>query len=192
MHKAVAAIESDSAFRGQLLFAAALLLLGACEAVRAKPPPAALEPGRHALSRLALAPALSAAATPAPFPAQVSAPAPIRAFASGDVLRRNDFVSRPVLNDAWRQAHENPRAYPATFSSVPDLHSRAYLQDLSIPTMGGNGRGIRDQSPTEQFIRQARKEGLPLARLWQNEQALLSLGLNRKGKPGLWIIQKTR
>lgn len=83
------------------------------------------------------------------------------------------------------------RTYPARFSEIPDLHSRSYLQTLSIPTLGGDGHGIRDQSPTEQFIRQARKEGLPLARLWQNDQALLSLGLNRKGKPGLWIIQKT-
>jgi len=99
---------------------------------------------------------------------------------------------------SWRTAPVEPTAnpvaqpYPPRFSGIPDLHSRSYLQDLSIPTLGGDGRGIRDQSPTEQFIRQARKEGLPLARLWQNDQALLSLGLNRKGKPGLWIIQKIR
>lgn len=98
----------------------------------------------------------------------------------------------------WRTAPFDPpalqgeRSYPVRFSAVPDLNSRSYLQDLSLPTLGGEGRGIRDQSPTEQFIRQARQEGLPLARLWQNDQALLSLGLNRKGKPGLWIIQKIR
>jgi hypothetical protein len=34
-------------------------------------------------------------------------------------------------------------------------------------------------------------EGLPLARLWENKSALVSLGLNPKGKPGLWITQKT-
>lgn len=159
---------------GQVPFAAAILLLSACVAAPAKPPGSriALEANRHVL--------------PAP------APAPVRAFASDDVVRRTNFPSRPVLNDAWHHAHESPRAYPATFSTLPDLHSRAYLLDLSIPTMGGDGRGIRDQSPTEQFIRQVRKEGMPFARLWQNDQALLSLGLNRKGKPGLWIIQKTR
>ena len=37
-----------------------------------------------------------------------------------------------------------------------------------------------------------RREGLPLARLWENKSALLSLGLNKKGKPGLWIVQKIR
>jgi hypothetical protein len=37
-----------------------------------------------------------------------------------------------------------------------------------------------------------RREGLPIARLWENKSALLSLGLNKKGKPGLWIVQKIR
>ena len=36
------------------------------------------------------------------------------------------------------------------------------------------------------------REGLPMARLWENKSALLSLGLNKKGKPGLWTIQKIR
>jgi hypothetical protein len=35
-------------------------------------------------------------------------------------------------------------------------------------------------------------EGLPVARLWENHAALVSLGLNQKGKPGLWLMQKTR
>lgn len=37
-----------------------------------------------------------------------------------------------------------------------------------------------------------RREGLPIARLWQNHEAMLSLGLNQRGKPGLWLVQKTR
>lgn len=35
------------------------------------------------------------------------------------------------------------------------------------------------------------REGLPVARLWENHSALVSLGLNAKGKPGLWLVQKT-
>jgi hypothetical protein len=42
------------------------------------------------------------------------------------------------------------------------------------------------------FARRVHREGLPLARLWENKSALISLGLNKKGKPGLWIIQKIR
>jgi hypothetical protein len=37
-----------------------------------------------------------------------------------------------------------------------------------------------------------RREGLPIARLWQNHEAMLSVGLNQRGKPGLWLVQKTR
>ena len=104
----------------------------------------------------------------------------------------------PKLDLRWQsaQGHSPPidawARYPATFSRLPDLKSRSYLLLLALPLMGGDGRGVRDQSPTEQLARQVHREGLPLARLWQNEQALVSLGLNRKGKPGLWIIQKTR
>jgi hypothetical protein len=36
-----------------------------------------------------------------------------------------------------------------------------------------------------------RRERLPLARLWQNHEAMLSIGLNQRGKPGLWLVQKT-
>jgi hypothetical protein len=32
---------------------------------------------------------------------------------------------------------------------------------------------------------------VPIARLWESHSALLSLGLNQRGKPGLWLIQKT-
>jgi hypothetical protein len=34
------------------------------------------------------------------------------------------------------------------------------------------------------------REGLPIARLWENKSALVSLGLNQRGKPGLWFTQK--
>jgi hypothetical protein len=141
-------------------------------AMTAEPPPTAVTPLRP---------------TETARPAE-AAPAVLRT----DADARADFDARPFASaDVWVPQHA-PRSFPMTFTPVPDLHSRAYLQDLSIPTMGGDGHGIRDQSPTEQLIRQVKREGMPLARLWQNDQALVSLGLNRKGKPGLWIIQKTR
>jgi len=102
------------------------------------------------------------------------------------------FETHPVAGaGTWHARVQDARAFPATFSAVPVLASRDYLAQLSLPAMGGDGHGVRDQSPTEQLIRQVRKEGMPLARLWQNDDALVSLGLNPKGKPGLWIIQKT-
>jgi hypothetical protein len=43
----------------------------------------------------------------------------------------------------------------------------------------------------EELARRVHREGLPVARLWENKSALVSLGLNQRGKPGLWLIQKT-
>jgi hypothetical protein len=44
--------------------------------------------------------------------------------------------------------------------------------------------------PPEIWLDRIRREGVPIARLWNSKSALLSLGLNEKGKPGLWLIQK--
>ena len=177
MYQARSAIDSGSSLRRPMPLALAVLLLSLGTAATAKPPANHAAPEKADLNRPVVPP---------------PAATPVHGFTGNETAARADFVSRPVIHDAWRRSSDSLRAYPSTFSDVPNLHSREYLLDLSIPTLGGDGRGIRDQSPTEQFIRQARREGLPLARLWQNDQALLSLGLNRKGKPGLWIIQKTR
>jgi hypothetical protein len=50
----------------------------------------------------------------------------------------------------------------------------------------------RPMSRAEEFTRRVHREGLPVARLWESKSALISLGLNQRGKPGLWLIQKTR
>jgi hypothetical protein len=49
----------------------------------------------------------------------------------------------------------------------------------------------KPMSPAEAFARRVHREGLPVARLWETRSALVSVGLNQKGKPGLWLIQKT-
>jgi hypothetical protein len=48
----------------------------------------------------------------------------------------------------------------------------------------------RPLSPAEELLRRAQREGLPLARLFESQSALISLGLNKKGKPGLWLVEK--
>jgi hypothetical protein len=63
---------------------------------------------------------------------------------------------------------------------------------IDLPAMGGDWTQTRIPSRAEEFVRRVHREGLPVARLWENKSALLSLGLNKKGKPGLWIIQKIR
>jgi hypothetical protein len=52
------------------------------------------------------------------------------------------------------------------------------------------GPRIEVMSRPEQWARRFQREGLPIARLWDSRRAMLSLGLNQRGKPGLWLIQK--
>jgi hypothetical protein len=63
-------------------------------------------------------------------------------------------------------------------------------RDSNLPALGATGE-TRVMSRAESFARRFHREGLPVARLWENHSALLSLGLNAKGKPGLWLVQKT-
>ena len=65
-------------------------------------------------------------------------------------------------------------------------------RDSNLPALGADAGETRVMSRAETFARHFHREGLPMARLWENHSALLSLGLNGKGKPGLWLVQKTR
>jgi hypothetical protein len=42
----------------------------------------------------------------------------------------------------------------------------------------------------ETMAQSFRQQGLPVARLFENKDSLVHLGLNQKGKPGLWIVHK--
>jgi hypothetical protein len=48
----------------------------------------------------------------------------------------------------------------------------------------------RERPPLEVMARRIHREGLPVARLWENKSALVHIGLNQRGKPGLWLVQK--
>jgi hypothetical protein len=64
-------------------------------------------------------------------------------------------------------------------------------RDSNLPALGADAGEARVMSRPEAFARRFHREGLPVARLWENHSALISLGLNAKGKPGLWLVQKT-
>jgi hypothetical protein len=64
-------------------------------------------------------------------------------------------------------------------------------RDSNLPALGADAGEARVMSRAESFARRFHREGLPVARLWENHSALVSLGLNGKGKPGLWLVQKT-
>ena len=74
-----------------------------------------------------------------------------------------------------------------------ESHDGKGSHDGNFPAFGADAAGsARVMSRAESFARRFHREGLPVARLWENHSALLSLGLNGKGKPGLWLVQKTR
>jgi hypothetical protein len=73
------------------------------------------------------------------------------------------------------------------FPSSLHRHSLGARESTDLPSMGTQSRV---PNRVQEFARRVRREGLPVARLWENQSALVSLGLNNKGKPGLWVIQK--
>jgi hypothetical protein len=84
---------------------------------------------------------------------------------------------------------------------VLDSVKSALVQSTRPHSMGGEERsGLslgadawqdKPAARMAELVRRLHREGLPVARLWENRSALVSLGLNQRGKPGLWIIQKT-
>ncbi len=108
--------------------------------------------------------------------------------------------ARPI--SAPEQHAVNPSATPFDLrapanyaaAATPSSSSRRSDSDggLALPALGANDPRFRMMSRSATFVDRARREGLPFARLWESRSALLSLGLNAKGKPGLWLTQKTR
>ncbi len=80
---------------------------------------------------------------------------------------------------------------PATF---PSLHRRTLDGQEQMQVSGPTSESPPARIPgrVEELALRFHREGLPIARLRENKSALVSLGLNQKGKPGLWIVQKTR
>jgi hypothetical protein len=77
---------------------------------------------------------------------------------------------------------------PGTFPSRAHPQTVAQ-QSLELPLLGADGMHSR---PTIQdLVQRVHREGLPVARLFETKSALLHLGLSPRGKPGLWLVQKT-
>jgi hypothetical protein len=113
-------------------------------------------------------------------------------FASPPVgSRRPALDLRPSLAtlnaaDALNAAEKSPSTFPSSrLRQTPGAQ-----EDIRLPQLGSESTQPRARGRAEELVQRAHREGLPLARLWENKSALVSLGLNQKGKPGLWIIQK--
>jgi hypothetical protein len=89
-----------------------------------------------------------------------------------------------VTADASQNAHSRASSFRRSYSDMNDrIPAAALLAD---------DPNFRMASRSAIFVGRVRREGLPFARLWESKSALLSLGLNRNGKPGLWLTQKIR
>jgi hypothetical protein len=78
-------------------------------------------------------------------------------------------------------------AFPSVRRTTDDS-TRARLEEQSL--LGTEGPAIRPMSGAQRLATRFRREGLPVARLFESRSALVSLGLNQRGKPGIWLIQK--
>jgi hypothetical protein len=84
-------------------------------------------------------------------------------------------------------AEKAPAAFPSSLHRQP----LGTQEELQLPDLGSSAGGlVRPMSRSQELVQRVHREGLPIARLWQNKSALLSLGLNQKGKPGHWLTQK--
>lgn len=118
---------------------------------------------------------------------------PLAMLAMGG-LAMNAVVASPP-------AHRLDLALPANLAATadkppaafPSLHRQAQGAQAPIQLRGFGAADPPTRIPgrVEDMVLRFHREGLPLARLWENKSTLVSLGLNPKGKPGLWITQKT-
>ena len=78
----------------------------------------------------------------------------------------------------------------AAFPSGLHRQTLGVQEDIRLPALGFESTQTPVKGRAEELVSRVRREGVPVARLWQNNSALVSLGLNQRGKPGLWLIQK--
>ena len=120
----------------------------------------------------------------------------IRSFAHQEHTSSNHLDLRPLEDSSPTMM----RGGAAVFAFMPfpsaihhlDLGKADFGSDDRIrrPTLGAGELSFRTMSQAEIFARRVHREGLPIARLWESNSALISIGLNQKGKPGLWLTQK--
>jgi hypothetical protein len=107
-------------------------------------------------------------------------------------------TARAAQQTAISPTHNAPldlRPPPLTATAGPRFAEFSRLsetgEDKRLSSLGAAMNQDRPNNRTEAFIQRFHREGLPLARLWQGRAAVVSLGLNPKGKPGLWLVKQT-
>jgi hypothetical protein len=76
----------------------------------------------------------------------------------------------------------------AAFPSMLHRQTLGPQEAAQLPVLGS--AAAHPRAPLQEYVSKFHSEGLPVARLFENKSSLIHLGLNQKGKPGLWLIQK--
>jgi hypothetical protein len=79
-------------------------------------------------------------------------------------------------------------AKAGNFRSLSSRQSTEPNEHIQLPSLAS--AAMHAQPTMQERVQQFHRDGLPVARLWENNNALVHIGLNQKGKPGLWIVQK--
>jgi hypothetical protein len=119
-----------------------------------------------------------------------------RSFAHQEPTSSNHLDLRPLEDSSPATVRGGAAAFALT--TFPTAIHHLYLgradsgtdDRIRRPDLGTGELSFRTMSQAEIFARRVHQEGLPVARLWESHSALLSIGLNQKGKPGLWFTQK--
>jgi hypothetical protein len=101
---------------------------------------------------------------------------------------RLDLRAPSHAEETGNMAQKSPSAFPAM------AHRQYSAQEqVELPLLGSDGMHARPniQPSIQEFVQKVHREGLPVARLFETKSALLHLGLSPRGKPGLWLVQKT-
>jgi hypothetical protein len=114
---------------------------------------------------------------PLPVPYRVQPQNPVQTQQRHLDLRAPSHVPEAVENGG-------DRSFPSRRTTLGAQES------VQLPALGADG--VRSRPTVQEFVRRVRREGLPVARLYEGKSALIHVGLSPKGKPGLWLVQKTR
>jgi hypothetical protein len=108
----------------------------------------------------------------------------VQARAQGQIQAQGQHLDLRAPSPAADVPEKTP-----SFPSVSRRHSLGSQEQVQPPALGPDG--MRSRLPVQDFVRRVHSEGLPIARLFESKSALVHLGLSPKGKPGLWLVQKT-
>lgn len=111
----------------------------------------------------------------------------------------HDLARAPSRPDALAPTSRRPSLDLSPPQLKPDANGASNIPFPARPHPGAPPAATPNEAPefhfqgsrAQEMAQRFHREGLPVARLWETHSALLSLGLNQRGKPGLWLIQKT-